>query len=65
MLKGAFTSAKRIGQTCKISIYVKKTGNLDFNKIGSEGCSHLSKASWPHLKMIELGTENIEYRDGN
>jgi hypothetical protein len=25
-------------------------GYTDFNKIGDEGCEHLSKASWPLLE---------------
>ncbi len=29
--------------------------NADKNIIGDDGCEHLSKASWPLLKLIYLG----------
>ena len=28
--------------------------DVDENDIGNEGCSHLSKASWPKLEEIDL-----------
>ena len=32
---------------------------LDKDQIGAEGCSHLSKAHWPNLKIIGLCKEYI------
>ena len=38
---------------------------LDENKIGAEGCLHLSKAHWPNLTSINLGKYDIEYLGPN
>ena len=34
---------------------------LGNNKIGDEGCLHLSKTHWPNLRTIDLSKEYQEY----
>ena len=31
-------------------------GDADYNIIGNEGCRYISKANWPKLKNLYLGT---------
>ena len=38
---------------------------LGNNKIGADGCSHLSKAQWPNLQTILLGKEYSKYLEQN
>lgn len=55
-LKDASLLVLLIGKISQNWIWVYHLSILDSNKIGNEGCKHLSIAKWPVLKKLHLST---------